>query len=1041
MTDGMKTAFLCMAFSFAMIADCAQGQAARLSGRVLDVSGEPISGAKVRLYEIPEARFIHTCSVRVLDETTTKADGVFFFECTENEPSSEYVAVASKEGLALSWAIWRVREHAECGIVLTEPKRLGGVVVDLDDKPVAGATVFVTGGLLREGGGGSHYILRPLSRQLLTTKTGENGRFAIDGLAADATFELGAAKEGYATMSTFDRGQRSPTFQYTPGREDIKLVTAIEARIKGRVVEEGGKKPVAGVTVTATDTKSTGYFQPAETAITKDDGTFVIGALGPDTYTIALAASKKEPADWVAAPVTVNLSGGQTSEEVDLSVGKGALLEFRVVEENTGKPIAQARMSVRSERTGEWSNVVSDAAGLAVMRVLPGSHIISGPYAQDYASGRRQETVAVLEGAVRRIELTLKPLPKISGTVRDPEDNVVEGAQMRIMPGGGRNADSDSQGRFEIAWDQSFWGERETVYCLVARHAERNLAAAVEIGEGTRTLDVRLAPGVVMSGRVVDREGKGIRAAKLVLMLQVSNWGSSLERQEITTGKDGSFAIKALPARHKYSVRASAQGYGSNEMKVGEDRTVGGRVDIGDLTLSIADLAVSGRVADAEDKPVAGARIESSGWGKGQPDRRWTYSDADGGFSLDGVCEGEINLTVDAERMGSRLSARVLTHGGASGIKIIAREGNPVLQYISGTTYAQTMATAEKLIAGVAVDEAGAPVAGVPVGVCCIKREREPGKYSWTYSSFTNLRDITDEQGRFAIELEEGVQFNLRFSPDNHAALIVYDIPAGTKDLKVTLPEGGTVNGRLVRMERGDKVPIPNAEVKIEQVDRTSYTHLGFDRDRTTVTDSQGRFLFKHIRRKIRPMSSRSSEQWEYVSRVWKISYGSTAKNVVFYDNTAIDDFELLVEPDPSPMQLRAGAPLPSFDGIKIDFAADRTKDKAILVCFFDMQQRPSRNCILQLAGRAEMLKEKGVVVACVQTSMIEENELAEWVKEQGVSFPVGIVTGDEKAAQQAWGVQSLPWLILTDKNHMVKAQGFGLSDLEENLTSAAKSD
>jgi len=696
-------------------------------------------------------------------------------------------------------------------------------------------------------------------------------------------------------------------------------------------------------------------------------------------------------------------------------------------------------MSVRCERTGEWINAVSDAAGLAVMRVLPGSHTVSGPYVQGYTRDRGRETVTVLDGATRRVELTLKPLPKISGTVRDPEDNVIEGAQMRIMPGGGRNADTDSQGKFEIAWDQSFWGERETVYCLVARHAERNLAAAVEMGEDTRTLDVGLEPGVVMSGRVVDPEGQGIAGVELVLMLRMSNWGSSLERKEITTGKDGSFAIKALPAEHNYSIRASARGYGSNEMKIGEDRTVGDRVDIGDLILPIANLAVSGRVVDTEDKPIANVRVESSSWGKGQPDRCWAYSDTDGRFSLEGVCEGEINLMMEAELAGKRLSARVVTRGGASGIKIIAREGNPVLQYISGKTYEQTMATAGKLIAGVAVDEVGSPVAGVPVGVCCIKREREPGKYSWTYSSYTNLRDITDERGRFAIALEEGVHFNLRFSPDNHAALIVYDIPADTKDLKVTLPEGGTVNGRLVRMERGEKVPIPNAEVKIEQVDRTSYTHLGFDRDRTTVTDAQGRFQFKHIRRKIRPMNTRSSAQWEYGVRVWNISYGSTVKNVVFYDNTVIDDFELVVEPDLGEAQPRVGAPLPPFEDIKIDLTADQTKDKAILICFFDMQQRPSRNCVIQLAGRVEILKEKGVVVAVVQTSKIEEDELAEWMKGQGVSFAVGVIKGDEKAVQQAWGVQSLPWLILTDKNHIVNALGFSLPDLEDELARVAK--
>ena len=39
--------------------------------------------------------------------------------------------------------------------------------------------------------------------------------------------------------------------------------------------------------------------------------------------------------------------------------------------------------------------------------------------------------------------------------------------------------------------------------------------------------------------------------------------------------------------------------------------------------------------------------------------------------------------------------------------------------------------------------------------------------------------------------------------------------------------------------------------------------------------------------------------------------------------------------------------------------------------------------------------------------------------------------TGEEKTLNN-WGVQSLPWLILTDKNHIVTAEGFSIDDLNE---------
>ncbi|MHC4489383.1 MAG: hypothetical protein ACYS9C_12915 [Planctomycetota bacterium] len=37
------------------------------------------------------------------------------------------------------------------------------------------------------------------------------------------------------------------------------------------------------------------------------------------------------------------------------------------------------------------------------------------------------------------------------------------------------------------------------------------------------------------------------------------------------------------------------------------------------------------------------------------------------------------------------------------------------------------------------------------------------------------------------------------------------------------------------------------------------------------------------------------------------------------------------------------------------------------------------------------------------------------------------------------WGIQALPWLILTDKQHVVTAEGFTLTELNEKLSSNSK--
>ncbi len=142
------------------------------------------------------------------------------------------------------------------------------------------------------------------------------------------------------------------------------------------------------------------------------------------------------------------------------------------------------------------------------------------------------------------------------------------------------------------------------------------------------------------------------------------------------------------------------------------------------------------------------------------------------------------------------------------------------------------------------------------------------------------------------------------------------------------------------------------------------------------------------------------------------------------------------------PYQLRAaaftpgllGKRLPKFQDLKLETKPEQLKDKLVLVCFFDMNQRPSRNCIMQLAGQIEQLKQKDIVVFAVQASKIDEDMLSEWSKKNNIPFPVGMIQGDVEKSRLTWGVKSLPWLILTDREHVTRAEGFGINDLNNKI-------
>ena len=84
-------------------------------------------------------------------------------------------------------------------------------------------------------------------------------------------------------------------------------------------------------------------------------------------------------------------------------------------------------------------------------------------------------------------------------------------------------------------------------------------------------------------------------------------------------------------------------------------------------------------------------------------------------------------------------------------------------------------------------------------------------------------------------------------------------------------------------------------------------------------------------------------------------------------------------------------------------------------------------------------LKAKGLVLVAVQASKVDQTSLDEWVKKNNIPFPVGMVQGDEEQIRFAWGVKSLPWLILADGKHIVRAEGFSVSELDTKLRELSK--
>jgi protocatechuate 3,4-dioxygenase beta subunit len=808
-----------------------------VSGKVTDAQGGPVEGATVTLYQMVYAEGASLPDPKVADEKPTGADGVFALVIPQGVQT--YVA-ARKEGLALGWAPGRMSGDKPLEISLGQAQDLVGEVVDETGQPVAEAVVRITA--VQRGKPG--YLAAP---GFLCPKTDSSGRFLFTAMPAEATFEFTVEKPGRATIGTLDRmTYRGGKYQFAPGQADIKLTLPPEARIEGTVVEKASGKPAGGVMVTATPDSRMSMLLTAKTATTAQDGTFRIGALTAGAYLVQLPRSSdrigtlsggtltpqlpEKLAERVAEPVRVTVKAGQTNRDVRLELTTGGIIEV-LVKDSAGNPVPGATVSVfrvqeMQSLGGQSLNGRTDEKGVARIRVAAGQYVPAGVYKEGF--GRRtgvirtSDAFEVQEGETKRIEQVLDAGPKATGIVRDEAGNPLAGVKFEVLPmmASPREVTSDASGKFEVAWDPGMWGPQGTTFILVARDVARNLAEAVDLDEQAGNLDVKLRPGVVITGTVLKEQGQPLPEARVRIMIQGSRWSGPLGRSDLgKAGPDGKFEIKAIPPDRQYTVSATAEGYGRSEVRVDTGDIKDNRFDAGQLKLVPANLSLSGVVVDANDQPVAGASVY--GYGEGQPDSRMIETDVEGKFTIKGVCPGLIRLQANAR--GPRpMFGMAQAEGGASDLRIV--------------------------------------ISSRPTGM---------------------------------------------------------------------------------------------------------------------------------------PYTARRAT-------------------------------------------LLKGKPLPPLKDLGIDLPAD-AEGKMLLVCFWDMGQRPSRYCLTQLAARADPLREKGVRIVAIHAGQVEPGALSQWIEKNKIPFPSGTISGDIDKTKSAWGVSSLPHLILTDKKHTVVAEGIGLEDLDKQVEAAGR--
>jgi protocatechuate 3,4-dioxygenase beta subunit len=603
------------------------------------------------------------------------------------------------------------------------------------------------------------------------------------------------------------------------------------------------------------------------------------------------------------------------------------------------------------------------------------------------------------------IRIVLSPEASIKGRVVDEHTGqVVAGVRILAIPYSRAGwhfcqdpVQTDPNGRFELT---GLAPNKYLLRVISDKESSGNLTVTVEPGQTVRDVRVSLSKGVPFEVIVYDAEkGYPLADADVTVKQNEATSRYTTFNQKVTTDANGLARLHVSPG--ECEVRVFKFGHGAifdpQRVQIEPGQTLRHEV-----SLPRTAIILSGEVLDGQERVLSEALVMLLPFGLGFH----RLTDANGHF--------EMNYY--SSRMPS--SARVLARHAPSGLGAIAELRDPTK---SGKLHGRIILKPAYVLTGRVTDPTGR---NIPAAYVKLLQRRYR-------NLFTEV--ATDANGVYCIRsvpppgdnLKEG--YAIAVCAEGFGLTQVSQIPFHEDTTKpvhldpiILLPADQVISGVV---EDSNDQPVAGALVSVygPRFSRTvSQPPCG-----KTLTDEQGRFRITGVCKEPLRIYAKSPSAQQQSGETW--AHGGNENVWVILGQKLIFSPSLI------------GKPLPELKDLKVDLSPADTDDKILLVCFWDMQQRPSRNCIRELTKRAEELKEKGVAVIAVQASKIDENALNQWVKKYNIPFAVGMVQGDVEKTRFAWGVRSLPWLILTNRKHIVRAEGFALTEIDEKISAIAQ--
>ncbi len=788
------------------------GSGYSLKGTVTNQDGDPVAGALVMAGKQNDAWNPQTAPLRI----RAIADDRGAYELASLGSGDLVLWAGPPDSAPGQVAILRVPDVDHFDVVLRAGGTLKGKVTDHESgEPIEGASVMASS-------------WGPSGQRWANAVTDKEGAYVITTLPEGTVNQIMASKEGMVRHQDPD----TPQWQQTPIRrgEVVEKDLELTKGGSGSGVVTGPDGPIAGAKVVAMGgTPQTGWDQ--KSATTDAAGKFSFPALQTGKHLIQVTKpgyyQKDFPQNWwmalqqnsAPAEYTLEVEGGDTPT-LDIALTTGATVEGKV-ETVDGEAVSGARIQARSQTMwGGWQQQQNSAlsgsdGSFRIEGVSPSATVSVTAVREGWVQLPTDPVDVADDGPTTDVVVRMRKQPFVKGTILSAVGEPVLDAYVQVMvvpDNNGQNQLYDpstfmaQQERHPVKADGSysvpvsFAQGKVTVtagavgYAVVSSKPEAlkedmdELVVNLEFEDGHqltgRVVTVGGGEGIPGAHVTISADSQGRQDGRMQQMMMVSGRRGGAGTIVAVTDETGAFTASNL-GTGGYRANATAYGYVAGGAKGSVPGGAGVTIELG------PELEISGSVVFGDGRGVEGVNVAAQrknsgnggmngfpGMGGGAGN---SVTDAAGRFVIRGLGAGTYTLNV-APGWQSKANVQPFasepTEGGATGVKLVAREGLK----ISGTV----------------VDEAGEPVLRAQVNANPMKPKPNSGN-TWRNAQ-------SKANGTFEIvglDPDAGV-YRLQINAQNfgggqqYTPVTMEDVAPGTTGLKITMKSGLAIEGDIV---------------------------------------------------------------------------------------------------------------------------------------------------------------------------------------------------------------------------------------------------